>query len=155
MPNWKKVSTQPDLIVSGVDRPGINRVISHQFLQNDPMLHGATSPIEEHPVLHVHPPATRSRPASLATHFRLAIPWYFFMCAGTWGLFLILPLVPGFANSTCVDLRTRVHDGSPPGIFNWRFYWHTMLGFFWMNTVSLCYCCSYTQNTKISTISLQ
>jgi hypothetical protein len=130
MPDWKKVSTQPDLIISGVDRPGINRVVSHQFLQNDPMLRGVTSPIEEHPVLHVHPPATRSRPASFASHFRLVIPWYSIMCAGTWALFTILPFVPWLNSAECSNLKVTVHDGSPLGVFNWRFYWRIVLGFF-------------------------
>ena len=135
MPDWKKVSTQPDLIISGMNRPGVNRVVSHQFLQNDPMLRGVTSPIEEHPVLHVHPPATRSRPASFATHFRLVIPWYSLMCAGTWGLFIVLPFVPGLNHAPCLNLKATVHDGSPLGVFHWRWYWRVMLGFFWMNTV--------------------
>lgn len=135
MPEWKKVSTQPDLIFSSMNRPGLNRVISHQFLQKDPMIEGVTSPIEEHPVLYVHPPATRSRPASLTSHFRLIIPWYPLMCFGTWGLFIVLSYFPSLNSSKCQHLHASMSDGPSGGITNWRFYWRGVLGFCWINTV--------------------
>lgn len=119
-----------------MDHPGVNRVVSHQFLKQDPMQEGITTPIEEQAVFYVHPPATRVQPASFSQHFikagrprRWAV-----MCIIAWFLCTLLPLVPYLNSPACMEILK--HSGLIP-VTHWKFYVRLFLTFLWINTVRI------------------
>ena len=84
-------SMMSDLILSDDSKPGNNRVLSHNFLKTKGI--GDDHPMENHPVYFVHPPGTRSKPASFRSHFLTVVPNIALICMSVWMFYESMPYI--------------------------------------------------------------
>ena len=120
-------------------KPGYNRVVSHAFLKN-----GKIAPMAQHPVYHVHPPGTRSSPASFRAHFMMVAPIVPMSCLFIWIYYELIEHTLSthhYLNTTtpsntiaqweCSNYLLQKHDAMRWMPHTW---FRPFFNFLWMNT---------------------
>ena len=102
-----------DIILSDNTKPGRNRVVSHNFLKTKGI--GDDHPMESHAVYYVHPPGTRSKPASVRSHFMMVVPKISAMCMIVWIFFECIPYIQ---LSLATFSFNMLHGGSSTNVCN-------------------------------------
>ena len=136
-------TTMTDLILSDDSRPGHNRVVSHMLLKSKEL---DAAPMAQHSVYYVHPPGTRSSPASFRSHFLMVVPHISSCCMLIWIGFELLPYIQStFFDAThdeqsvwpCSQFRSSSSSSNYDAASTWynpMTWFRPFALFLWMNT---------------------